>query len=108
MMRSFFLKLNVRQLIIHFIASWFFIYGMYTLVSLYDYQFLYNAIALPSRMIFKQRFADDMFILKQGGNLGLIMAYIIGWQLSIKRGWFWANSVIIFLAVFALYNFNLL
>ncbi|MDB5007208.1 MAG: hypothetical protein JWQ84_163 [Mucilaginibacter sp.] len=107
-MRSFLLKLNVRQLIIHFIASWLFIYAFYTLTSLYDYSFLYNDAAMPSRMIFKQRFANDMFILRQGGNLGLIIAYFIMWKLAVKRNWFWVNSVIVFLVTFALYNFNLL
>jgi hypothetical protein len=107
-MKSFLLKLNIRQLIIHFIASWFFIYAFYTLTSLYDYKFLYNDFAIQNRMLFKYRFSKDFFIFKQGGNLGLIIAYVISWQISERRKWFWANSVIVLLVSFTLYYFDLL
>ena len=105
-MKQFLSDLNVRQLVIHFVATWLLIYGTHTLASLYDFKFLYNDYALQNSMIFKERFGTDMFIIKTTGYAGLITAYIISWQLAATKNWFWANSVIVFLFAFLLYYFN--
>jgi hypothetical protein len=105
MIRNFFSKLNTRQLIIHFIASWFFIYGFHTLANIYDHSFLFGD-ALQNRAIFAGRFNTDMFIINECGLMGLIIAFVIEWVISLKRNWFRANSVIIFVAMFILYNYN--
>ncbi len=107
-MRNFISKLNTRQLIIHFIASWFFVYAFRTAANLYDHSFLLAENLDVMRLIFKERYNTDMFIVTQCGILGLLISYVIAWVISLKRNWFWANSVIIFLGVFLLYNYNLL
>jgi hypothetical protein len=105
-MRKFFSQLNGRLMVIHFIAFWFFIYAFQTLSFLHDYSFLYlgensfNGERLPAR------FSGDMEFIRQAGNIGLLVAYIISWSISTKREWFWLNSVIIFVLAFVLKNFG--
>jgi hypothetical protein len=101
-MKSFFSKLNTRQLIIHFIASWFFIYAFDTLFSLYDYSFQYHSSTYLLSITAQQRYNTDIMIITRFGILGLIIAYIISWRISVKRNWFWANAVIVFLVAFFL------
>ena len=101
-------KINFRQLFIHFLASWFFIYAFHTLSSLYDYSFLYTAAEHLNRTNDPQRFASDMYIINESGAIGLIVAYIISWQISLRRNWFWLNSVIVFAIAFVLKYNNLL
>jgi hypothetical protein len=103
MVKKFLSKLNIRQLIIHFIAFWLLIYGIHTLASLYDFKFLYSDFALKQQGEFLQRFNNDLFIIYQSGNLGIIIAYIISYRLSVKRNWYWINSIMVFIVVFALY-----
>lgn len=101
-MKSFLSKLNIRLLIIHFIAYWLFVYGFDTLGSLYDFKFLYYSNAYLVSVVAKQRFNDDILIINLFGTGGLVIAYIISWQLSVKKDWFWANAVIILLLAFFL------
>jgi hypothetical protein len=108
-MRSFFSKLNPRQLVIHFIASWFFLYGVHTLATLLDYSFLYTAKQpFMSPIYIQQKYDSDMLVVSEAGIAGLIIAYIISWRVSVRKNWFWLNSVIVFLAAFILTIFNLL
>jgi hypothetical protein len=102
MIKSFFSKLNTRQLIIHFIASWFFIYAFDTLFSLYDYSFQYQSSTYLISITAQQRYNTDILIVNEFGTLGLIIAYIISWRISSKHNWFWANSVIVLLVAFFL------
>jgi len=102
MIKSFFSKLNTRQLIIHFIASWFFIYAFDTLFSLWDYSFQYQSSTYLLSITAQQRYNTDIMIITRFGILGLIIAYIISWWISAKRNWFWANAVIVFLVAFFL------
>ncbi|MFI5139915.1 MAG: hypothetical protein ACHQIM_18985 [Sphingobacteriales bacterium] len=101
-MRSFFLKINIRQLIIQFIASWFSIYAFDTLFSLYDYSFYYHTNEFMGAAIKVQRFNRDTLILTEGGSLGLVIAYIVTWQTSVKRNWYWVNAVFVFMVAFGL------
>ena len=101
-MKNFLSKINYRLLFIHFIAYWFFVYGFDTLGSIYDYKFLYYSHLMLVSDIAKERFNSDILIINLFGTAGLIVAYIISWQLSVRRNWYWANSVIIFLLVFFL------
>ncbi|CAN5233472.1 hypothetical protein BH09BAC6_BH09BAC6_30510 [soil metagenome] len=101
-------KLNARLIIIHFIACWFFIYAFHTLSSLWDYSFLYTPAEQMNRANDPQRFATDMSVINESGALGLIVAYIISWQISIRRNWFWLNAVIVFVVAYILKYNNLL
>jgi hypothetical protein len=108
MIKSYFLKLNARQLVIHFMAAYFFIFALRTLISLVDYAFLYTNIALKSSIYYQEREAKDVSYLTLGENIGLIIAYLLSWQVSKKYDWFWLNSVVVLVVAFALNYFNFL
>jgi len=108
-MTSFLSNLNIRQLIIHFIASWFFIYAVHTLITLFDFSFLYNdQVPLMSQLAVQERYNRDLLIINQAGILGLLIAYVISWRISVKYDWFWLNSVIVLVVAFPLAIFDLL
>jgi len=108
-MSSFISKLNPRLLIIHFIASWLFLYGFHTIATLYDYSFLYTKQPpFMTQVLIQRKLESDMLIINEAGIIGLVLAYIISWRLSVKQNWFWLNSVLIFLIAFSLTAFDLL
>ena len=106
-MESFFSKLNVKLLVIHFIAFWLFIYAFQTLSFLYDFNFL---VFLPveARINDVPRVNFDMKVVTQAGLLGSIAGYVISWRISLKRNWFWLNSVLIFVLIYVLKLYDLL
>jgi hypothetical protein len=61
-----------------------------------------------SPILVQQKYDADMLIITEAGYVGLIIAYIISWRLSVKHQWFWINSVIVFLVAFGLASFDLL
>jgi hypothetical protein len=103
-----FSMLNFRQMIVHFIAFLFFIYGSQFVALTYDYGFLHNNGAFINIMNNPGRFNDDMKFIDLIGVAGLLVAYVISWAISNKRGWYWANSIIVFVIALVLKNFNLL
>jgi hypothetical protein len=108
-MTSFLSKLNLRQLIIHFIASWLFIHAIHILATLLDFKFLYNEqVPSMSQLAVTDRYNKDLLIINQAGVVGLILAYIISYRISVKHNWFWLNSVIILIVSFPLVIFDLL
>ena len=106
-MNNYFSKLNIRLLVIHFVAFWLFIYAFQTLAFLYDFNFLF---LLPQvvRLSDAGRVNTDMKIVTLFSFLGVIVAYIISWQTSLKRNWFWLNSVLVFVVIYVLELYNLL
>jgi hypothetical protein len=106
--RNFFSKLNKRQLILHFIASWFIIYASHVLASLHDYKFLYTQTPGLGPDLTRQIDYGARSFINLISTLGIVAAYVISWQISLRRNWFWANSVIVFFVAFVLYNFGIL
>lgn len=106
-MQSLLSKLNVKLMVIHFVAFWLFIYGFQTLAFLYDFKFL---IYLPveARINDVPRTNFDMKVVAQMALVGAIVAYIISWRISLKRGWFWLNATIVFVVIYILQLNNLL
>jgi len=49
-----------------------------------------------------------MKIVAQAALVGAIVAYIISWRISLKRNWFWLNSVFIFILIYILKLYDLL
>ena len=100
-------KINVRLMVIHFIAFWLFVYGFQTLAFLHDFNFL---ILLPveARINDVPRTNLDMKIVAQAALIGAIVAYIISWRISLKRNWFWVNSVFIFVLIYVLKLYDVL
>ena len=107
-MSNFLSKLNTRQLVIHFIAFWLFIYAFHTLAYLYDYKILTSDSVKVYQVIFKARYATDLAIIDIAGSIGLFIAFVISWRLSDLNKWFWPIPVIVFFITFLLYYFNLL
>lgn len=104
-MQSQFKNLNTRLMVIHFITFLIFIYAFQSLGFVHDYKFLFAASERVNRLNFPARFYDDITFIEQIGNFGLLVAYIISWSISSKKGWHWINSVIIFLLAFVFKNF---
>lgn len=110
-------KINPRQILIHFVAFWFFIYAFQTLSYLYD-----------TKLVDAVRQSDGQGYIKPLGNngttaydlayfalwtslsgfIGLLFAFIVSLTISIKRNWFWPNSFIAFILTYILFRFDLL
>jgi hypothetical protein len=109
--------LSWRQIFIHLVAAWFFMHSFQTLVFLFntklvdvvrqcDRQNILNALdnSSTSTSDFLQFGLWPSF----GRTTGLLVAFIISLTISIKRHWFWANSVIVLVAAYLLGWFHLL
>ena len=115
--QNFISRLNWRQVLIHFVAFWFFIYAFQTLSHLYDIKLIdtvrqsnqHDTIKnLSDRGTTTSDLTYFLFWTGISGFIGLLVAFIISLTLSIKRRWFWVNSLITFIVIYALYRFNLL
>ncbi len=115
--QNFIARLNWRQILLHFIAFWFFIHAFQTLSYLYDTK-LIDAVRQSNGQLNNQTLIDNnieasdltYFVLwtSVSGFVGLLVAFIISLAISIKRHWFWINALIAFLLTYILYRFNLL
>ena len=116
-LQNFIARLNWRQLIVHFVAFWFFIHAFQTLSYLYDTKlidaFRNSNEHITGKLLTEGGFeASDLtyFVLwtNVSGFIGLLVAFIISLTISIRRHWFWVNSLIIFVAIYLLHRFGLL
>jgi len=116
-LKNFIMKLNWRQVLMHVIAFWFFIYSFQTLSYLHNTKLidtvrnsngeLTNRIFVNNRIVASD--LTDFFLWKGiSGFIGLFVAFIISLTISIRRQWFWVNALIALTATFFLYRFNLL
>jgi hypothetical protein len=107
-MVDFIAKINVRQLIIHFIATWLFVYAFYTLGALYDYKFLYLSPADLGNVKSVYRIVHDKRVINNIAFLGLGAAFVI--SIDITRKWKWgiANPLIVLLIIFVLKYYGFL
>jgi hypothetical protein len=110
-------KLNWRQVLMHFLAFWFFVQTFLTISYLWDTKLIEvvrhsNTGELTQKLTDNHVSASDIsyFILwtNISGQVGLLVAFGISLTISIRRRWFWLNSVIVFVATYFLYRFNLL
>jgi hypothetical protein len=110
------LKLNWRQIVLHFIAFCFFYYSFRTFSFLYDTKIIDTF--RQSNQDINEALRDQTttttelayFTLWTGiaGTIGILFAFIISLIISIKRKWLWLNSVIILIATFLLARLDLL
>ncbi|WP_460554679.1 hypothetical protein [Ferruginibacter profundus] len=111
------MKLNWRQVLIHFIAAWFFMYSFHTLAVLHNTNLidilrhsdkgdLTNA--LSKNQVSSIEVSYFVVWTSIGNTLGFLVAFIISLIISIKRKWFWFNSIIVFVLVCILSRFELL
>jgi hypothetical protein len=115
--QNFISKLNWRQILTHFLAFWFFIHAFDTLSYLYNTRLL-DIVRHSNSQDFKQNFIDNyvsaadltyfVFWTNISGFIGLIVAFVISVAISIKRNWFWLNSLIVLVVTYVLYRVDLL
>ena len=116
-LQNFITRLNWRQILIHSVAFWFFIYAFQTLSYLHDAK-LMDAMKLSNTQDAINGLTDNGMTSSELANLqlwtgisgqaGLLVALIISVTISIKRHWFWINSFIAFIVIYFLYKFDLL
>lgn len=116
-LQDFVARLNWRQILMHFIAFWFFIHAFQTLSYLYDTK-LIDTVRQSNGQLNSQALVDNKvetsdltyFVLwpSVSGFVGLLVAFIISLTISIKRQWFWANALFVFVLTYILYRFDLL
>ena len=116
-LRNFIGKINWRQILIHFVACWFFIQAFHTL------SFLYNTNLVDT--VRQANGKDTIKILTDKGTtatelvyyqlwtsisgfIGLLVAFIISFSISLKRRWFWLNSIILLIVTYTFYSFDTL
>jgi len=116
-LQNFIAKINWRQIFIHFVAFWFFIHAFQTLSYLYDTKMVDTVSQSNGQDTIKNlddngTTASDLtyFVLwtSVSGFIGLLFAFIVSLTISIKRHWFWINSLIAFILTYILYRFDLL
>jgi hypothetical protein len=115
--QNFLSRLNWRQILTHFLAFWFFIHAFETLSYLYNIRLL-DTVRHSNSQDFEQKFIDNnvsaadltyfVFWTNTSGFIGLIVAFVISLAISIKRHWFWLNSLVVLIVTYALYRFDLL
>jgi hypothetical protein len=115
--QTFISKFNWRQVLLHFVAFWFFIHAFQTLSYLYDTKLIdtvrqSNGQDTDKILVDSGTTATEVayFLLWIGvsGLIGLVVAFIISLIISIKRHWFWINALIAFILTYILYRFDLL
>ena len=116
-LKKFISRLNWRQIVIHFVASYFFIYAFKTLAYLYDTKLLdvirlsnqgHKIQGIDTTNYSTSDFIDFIRIPLYTAMVGLLIAFLISLFISIKRQWFWVNSLIAFLLAYFFYRFDLL
>lgn len=109
-------KLNWRQIVIHFVAFWFLIYAFQTFSYLFFTNLIDN-IRQNNGEFSKNYFDSDSntenvtyFLIwtTYSGFIGILTAFIISIVMTLKRNWFWINSLIVFILTFILHRFDLL
>jgi hypothetical protein len=104
-------RLNFRQIIMHFIATWFFMYAFQTLFSLHETKMINIYREVDRSRIFyefvKQGITGGDLVnfslwTNVGKTVGLLIAFILSLSSSIKAGWFWVNSLVILILAYCL------
>lgn len=101
-------RFNWRLMLIHFIAMWFFMYAFFILCRLHDlnaYEVFTKKWQQNSFDV--KRYMSEIYWLYGSPYVGLLVAFIISLFISIKKKWFWLNSVIVFLIVYLLRRFDI-
>jgi hypothetical protein len=116
-LNKFISLLNWRQIIIHFVASCFFVYGFKTLATLYNLEllesFLYSIQGHKMEVLNSKKYESsdisNLFIFPYYfAIIGLFVAFLISLIISIKKKWFWFNSLIMLILTYLLYRIDLL
>jgi hypothetical protein len=115
--QKFIARLNWRQVIIHFIAFWFFSYSFLTFSYLHN-RTLIEVARNSKAPISIATFIDNKISGKDLSNFllwnnlaplaGLLISFFIALMISKKHHWFWLNSMLAFIACYFLWSNDLL
>lgn len=100
---GFISKLNWRLILIHLLACWFFYYATVELAILYDYKFLIHLMITHYRGntdFVRSNF--DILWMGMAELISILIAFLVSLVVSIRKKWFWLNSVIVLLSAFGL------
>jgi len=100
-------KLNWRLILVHIAACWFFFHAFRILSQLYDLPFV-EAIKHSSNMkqFGAERITYDALWFSLGGNIGILVAFVLSLIASKIRHWYWVNSLLAFLLACLLCRFD--
>ena len=108
-------RLNWKLILLHFVATWFFIHSFYILSYLHDIEFTEfimknrNEIPVFDEIPFDTKRMSDFFMITGVSKfIGLLIAFIISLSISIYRKWFWLNSVLVLLITYTLFRLDFL
>jgi hypothetical protein len=114
---NFISKLNWRQILLHFIAFWFFIHAFETFSYLTDTKLVeffrhsnqpITSAALEENSLSASNMFELIFKSTVANLIGLLVAFIISLVISIRQHWFWVNSLIALLIMFIPINLGFL
>ena len=116
-LQNFISRLNWRQILLHLIAIWFFIYAFETFAYLTDTKLIelsrhsdqqITRTTLEENGISSSNIPDLLFTVTAAGLGGMVVGFIISLIISIRQHWFWLNSLIAFLLFFIPVNLGFL
>ncbi len=101
-MKIFLARINWRQVLVHAVAFWFVSHAFETLYYLFDLKIV--DAAKSSEMNMKEMLQEQgitieelqMFLVCKSlsGSIGLLFAFFLSLLMSIRRKWFWLNSLL--------------
>ena len=111
-MKGLLQKFNRRQIIIHFIATWFFMYAFQVLSFLHNLRlFLLIKSSIVNNQLdttaISSKFSASAinsyyFWTSTANTIGLFVAFIFSLILSVRRKWFFGNSLLVVLIAYTL------
>lgn len=113
-MKKILARINWRQIIIHALAFWFFMYSFETFTLLFFKDLVKLVLqnsnveeAIRNKNISVNEVVDLQIFLSIAPLAGLLTAFVISLLLSIKQKWFWPNSILTLLLVLFCLKFKL-
>lgn len=114
-MKNFLARINWRQIAVHTIAIWFVIYAFQTLFYLFHLKIIdaFNSSGGNTKEVLEKHgvtTADlSLFLVWKNfsGPIGLLFAFFLSLFISIRRKWFWVNSILSFVLAILLFRANL-
>ena len=105
-MKKILARINWRQIIIHALAFWFFMYSFETFTLLF-FNHLVDVLqqsssveaSMHSGKITSAELTNFLLSVNAAPLIGILTAFVISLLLSIKQKWFWLNSILTLLLV---------
>jgi hypothetical protein len=102
-------------MVIHLVACWFFIYSFMELAYLHDHKFIMALLNQPKSWINNPKgwhidvaeLTIDIWWISLSQLIGVLTGFILSLAMSIRKHWYWLNSLIVFFVAFSLQRFNL-